>query len=153
MLLLGCSAKLDTFGELKENSQLASVRAISPKPKVINAGIVFLDESSYLCMPTSHFGIEESDDILSVQTSCDCTVASIVLYKESKTKISRSLRIDFKPESSPATSNVSPVNLEIKITLKHSEASTTEVAINLLHTTRVHYTVDRQDRTEVREAH
>ena len=51
-------------------------------PVIIDAGIVFADEANYLCLPFSRLGIEDSDEVLSVRSSCECSRPYIVSYHQ-----------------------------------------------------------------------
>ena len=84
----------------------------------IDAGIVFADETSYLCIPFSRVGVADRKDVLSVTTSCECTSASIVQFVDVNAQLANALRVDFTPESAASESQTAAVNLGIVITLR-----------------------------------
>jgi len=98
---------------------------------IIDAGIVFADEASYLCVPLSRLGIADADEVLSVDTSCDCSRPSIVHFDESPSKTARALRIDFIPEPVTARSKHATSNLSVVVTLRLREGRTTVAKIKI----------------------
>ena len=52
----------------------------------IDLGVVFADEASYVCFPLSRFGIESAQQIVDVQSSCNCAVPSIVIFESLKVR-------------------------------------------------------------------
>ncbi len=131
--LVGCGA----FTDASSNSVTefaASDFSNSPAGSLIDAGIVFAHESSYLCVPLSRLGIAETDEVMSVQTSCECIQASIVQFYESTSNTARALRVDFRPEPATADMIHVPSNLIVKVILQFSGSRTKEATIQFLHT-------------------
>lgn len=133
--LMGCGAITDASGNSVAEFATSDF-SNSPDQSMIDAGIVFADEASYLCVPLSRLGISDSDEVLSVQTSCECTRPSVVQFDESPSKTARALRIDFRPEPSTSDSKHAPSNLAVKVTLRFTGGRTTVVTIQFLHTIR-----------------
>lgn len=113
--LVGCGPITEASGnsvaEIEASDFNSSVQC------VIDAGIVFANEESYLCVPLSRVGIMDSDEVVSVQTSCDCTQASIVQFYKSSAETTRALRIDFTRDSATASTKRAPSNLSVEVTL------------------------------------
>lgn len=61
----------------------------------IDAGVVFVDEATYRCIPLSELGVESVDQIKSIETSCECLQPSTVGYHESSNAVDHALRLDF----------------------------------------------------------
>ncbi len=93
----GCGPLADASSQSLDSLSL-NQKPSSLAPVVIDAGITFADEASYLCIPLTRFGVGDSEDVLSVETSCDCTQASIVSFNESAQRKSKALRLDFVSE-------------------------------------------------------
>ena len=81
----------------------------------IDAGVVFADEASYLCVPLSRFGISSSTEVQSVRTSCDCTPPPIVQFCDSTGKMERALRLDFAVELASDCANPTSSNLAFEV--------------------------------------
>jgi len=130
----GCEANADASGSSIAEQLKGGLRKPSV-PTVIDAGIIFADEASYLCVPLRRLGIADSDEVLSVITSCECTDPSIVRFNESRNKVSRALYVKFAPESAIPTVEPTPLNLGVVITLEMSSGQITSATIQFLHTT------------------
>ncbi len=102
-------------------------------PVVVEAGIIFANEDNYLCVPLSRFGIADSEEVLSVETSCECTQPSIITYKESPQQELRGLRIDIEPETNSTQFRSSALAVAVKI---HLEKRTALATVRFLHTIR-----------------
>ncbi|MCY3010105.1 MAG: hypothetical protein NTY42_09715 [Planctomycetota bacterium] len=61
----------------------------------IDAGVLFLDESAYLCVPFQQLGIDDSSRIESLISSCDCVRPSWVQYLSTAGKRKSAVRLDF----------------------------------------------------------
>ena len=130
--LLGCGVITDASG--KSVSEFAtSDFSNTPSQCVIDAGIVFADEAKYLCVPLTQLGIADSDEVLSVNTSCECTHVSIVQFGKSSTTTARALRIDFRSETATSDSKQALSNLAVKVTLQLSNGHTAVATIQFLH--------------------
>ena len=58
---------------------------VAPAPMEIDAGVIFSDRASYLCLPLSRFGMSSSDDIETIVSSCEYVKPSLVRYSGSFT--------------------------------------------------------------------
>ncbi len=105
----------------------------APAQSVIDAGIVFANEASYLCVPLRRLGIADSDEVITVQSSCDCSLPSIIQFDESPIKTARALRIDFIPEPATASSKRATSNLSVEVTLRLREGRTKVTTIRFVH--------------------
>ena len=77
------------------NTSAKSMQSNLPARFVIDAGIVFSQEASYFCIPLSRVGVVESSEVLSVTSTCECCIPSVVQYVEVDGATGRALRIDF----------------------------------------------------------
>ena len=100
------------------------------------AGVVFGDQPNFLCLPLSRFGITNSDEVLSVRSSCECTRVSIVKYRDTAYGTGSGLRIDFVPEVSVSSSAFVPAELAIDVTFEFVDGRSTIASIHFLHTQR-----------------
>ncbi len=129
----GCGPIADASG--KTFSDFSSIDQEKDSTQLIDVGLIFADEASYLCVPLSRFGIASSHEVLSVQSSCACLRPSIVHYHESTNNISRALRIDFVQETRSANSNFVPASLAVEITMRLSGGECVLARIRFLHVT------------------
>ncbi|HAC92291.1 MAG TPA: hypothetical protein DCF63_16930 [Planctomycetaceae bacterium] len=106
----------------------------------LDAGVVFADELSYLCVPLSRIGGLATADILSMESSCDCVRPSLVRYLDSTGEEVGGLRLDFLREqgnkiiSGTKPNNATILSVELKLNLRDSEERTLDV--NFLQTHR-----------------
>ncbi len=104
---------------------------------VIDGGIVFADEASYMCVPLSRMGIGELDEVLSVKSSCECADPTIVRFEEASRNVARALHLKFAPELAMLNAGVAPSNLGVVIKLELSSGRTASATIQFLHTKQV----------------
>lgn len=71
----------------------------SPKPSsTFDAGILFANESSYVCIPLEKLGIDIAKEIFSVKSSCQCVRPSVVRYRQRESVGGIALQLDFVEE-------------------------------------------------------
>jgi hypothetical protein len=56
---------------------VADTPATLPEEVLIDAGIVFADRASYLCLPFEKVGLPTDASVVSIESSCDCMAPSI----------------------------------------------------------------------------
>ena len=132
--LVGCESHTNASGDSVKEFEAGEFN--TTHQCVIDAGVVFADEASYLCVPLSRLGIADSNEVLSVFTSCECTRASIVHIDVSSTKTVQLLRIDFLPEPATAGSQRATSNLSVEVTLRPREGRTTAAKIQFMYAIR-----------------
>lgn len=104
----GCGAQIGDatpLSEKREGTQLSRApiaavertRASDPIDRYsMDAGVVFIREASYRCIPLAEFGIETADQVESVDSSCECVRPRLVSYLDD-TQVSRdAVRLDFR---------------------------------------------------------
>lgn len=124
----------DSDGEAELPRALRDTVAVSSS---IDAGIVFANQSSYICVPLAQIGVMHSDDVISVKSSCECVQPLIVEYLEAPAKVGRALRVDFIPELSHSIAPTAPAKLAVEIILELDGGSKKTASIKFLHTTMV----------------
>ena len=99
----------------------------------IDAGIIFSDQSNYLCIPLNRIGISSPSQIESIRTSCECVTASLVKYRENATKTVDAVRIDFVQETKNSPSFQAPaINLEVDVRILLSNGLTKSLPIRFV---------------------
>ena len=111
------------------------------------AGVMFVDESSYLCFPLSRFGVASARDVVSVDSSCDCAEGSLLAFRDVRGDSVDALRIDFIPEkkveggdrdrSRDGSGDGKAASLMVELTLQLRSGGPKTVTVEFLHTTRV----------------
>ncbi len=114
---------------ISTTATIGSDRAID----VFDAGIVFNDQPHYVCILLSRLGVSDSAEIDSIQSSCDCTVASIVAIRESATRTREAIRIDFKQGGSTERSS----SLQVQFTINTWNGDSRNFAIRFLSTSQL----------------
>jgi hypothetical protein len=130
VLATGCS-NLASGGDGKSASTTSS--KLPSVQSVLDAGVVFSDRTSYLCWPFDAIGLEEGNEVQSIQSSCDCVQASVIDYPKVGNSLGRGLLIEFKAETHRKSKEV-PAALGVVLTLQLANGSERVVTVNLLHT-------------------
>jgi hypothetical protein len=113
-----------------------SVNSLVSPAVVLDAGIIFVDETSYLCVPFSRLGIVNSDAVVSLKSSCECVRPSIVQFAESSDTIGRALRLDVRSVPVTVGSSLLPSKLSVEVHLQLDNGQSATTKIQFLHTTR-----------------
>jgi hypothetical protein len=100
----------------------------------IDAGVIFSDRASYLCIPLSRFGLPSSNDIESIVCSCDCVKPSLAQYSVSSTTTANGVLIEFVPDEPSANTTAQPIHLGVELKLTMRGGQTQTFTINFLHT-------------------
>ena len=99
----------------------------------IDAGVIFSDRASYLCLPLSRFGISNSDDIETIVSSCECVKPSLVRYSDSSTTTADGVLFEFIPDEVPPDTTPQPMGLGVVTTFTMVGGETRTVTVNFLH--------------------
>jgi len=71
----------------------------SNTPLKFDLGIVDRERGGYFCMPLSRLPLDWSDEIVSINTSCQCTIAKVVEYLRTDGAIKKALIIEIASSS------------------------------------------------------
>ncbi len=155
-----CSGADDAFGRVGVSVSAAGDTAKVTAPRVsakstsvttvdahyiIDAGVLLADQPSYLCVPLGRLGISSTDEVIAVNSSCECTEPSIVVYRETQSQLARALRVDILPEPKASDSESVPASLAVEVTLELAGGRSTTATIQFLHTTLVDADVTNAD--------
>ena len=99
----------------------------------IDAGVIFSDRSSYLCIPPSRFGLSCSDDIETIVSSCECVKPSLVRYSDSLTTTADGVLFEFIPDGVYRETTPQPIHLAVEVKLTMVGGLTRTVTVNFLH--------------------
>ena len=129
----GCGSPLGLFADATHDSagSLTDSRKLST---AFDAGVVFVNEASYLCIPLQKLGIDPSQEILSVKSSCDCVRPSVVRFLQRRSQKGFALRLDFVEETKGQKDETSPSSLAVEIKFQFASGTEQSVTIQFLHT-------------------
>jgi hypothetical protein len=128
------------IGDSTANSLLVQSGEALGNRVVIDAGIVFADESSYLCFPLSSLGIYQADSIEGMHSSCECIRPRLVRYLDHSREIVDAMRLDFVADGA-MTSNDDrqsywPSLLSVELRLELASGNERTIRVNFLETVR-----------------
>jgi hypothetical protein len=127
--LLGCVRSSNSGNATAPNN----VVNVDSRTHQVDAGVVFWNRASYLCVPLSRFQITGDQNPIAVSTSCKCLTATIVSYQHDSTETARAVLLEFEPSIGTAIpENPSSLAVTVKVALSSGEAR--ELSVNFLHT-------------------
>jgi hypothetical protein len=108
-------------------------------PPAVDAGVVFIDRESYLCLPLERVGLPPDTHVTSIKASCDCVEPSLVKYVAPGGAVEKGLMLRFTAEpagdSSSDRSSQAAMSLGVLVDLQLNDGTTHRFTVNLLHTT------------------
>ena len=131
----GCSGPVG----LSADANHIPVSSLSDSRKastVFDAGVLFANEASYLCIPLEKLGIDPSQEIVSLKSSCECVRPSVIRYFKRQSQEGVALRLDFGDDSN-GKDETSPTPLSVEIQFEFAVGAKQSVTIQLLHTTQI----------------
>lgn len=132
----GCGSPLGLFADatIPATSQSSHIRSSSNR---YDAGVLFANEASYLCLPLQKLGIDPAHEILSVKSSCECVRPSMVRFLQRRSQKGFALRLDFVEDTKGQKEETSPSSLAVEIKLQFASGTEQSVTIQFLHTTQM----------------
>ena len=132
----GCGSPLGLFADatIPAASQFSHVGCSSNR---YDAGVLFANEESYLCLPLEKLGIDPAQEIVSVTSSCECVRPSVVRYLQRRSQEGVALRLDFVEDTQRQEHETSPCSLAVEIKLQFASGTEQSVTIQFLHTTQM----------------
>jgi hypothetical protein len=133
MACLGCGQALKV--EPKPHSNNDSVVS---KDFVLSldAGVVFSDTSTYLCLPTARLKILAKDRIVELKSSCECVVPTVERYISADGETLSGIRLDFIPDSTKSKALVRSPLLSVMVTGKLESGQALRFSVTFLHASR-----------------
>ena len=102
----------------------------------IDAGVIFSDRSSYLCIPLSRFALSSSENIESTVSSYECVKPSLVRYSDSSTTTADGVLFEFIPDEASPDTAAEPMRLGVVTTLTLVGGATRTLTLSFLHAQR-----------------
>jgi hypothetical protein len=116
-LFSGCTES--TVASSLSRNPVAAVSAEHSETELtFDAGMFFIDEPSYVCIPFERLGISEDRNVVAVVSSCECIVPTIVRYQSGAQKSKSAVRFDLKAESKTESKGPMLASLGVKMTIK-----------------------------------
>ncbi len=125
---LGCGSPVGLSADLSSSSTTVARKS----PIIYDAGVVFANEASYVCIPLEKLGIDVGEDIVSIKSSCECVRPSVVRYLKRKSVDGVAMRFDFAEESK-AQVEPNPIALGVELTVQFANGGEQSVMIQFLH--------------------
>jgi len=120
-IFLGIASLLFSSGcEVSNATSLVGKTEAGPAHAEIDAGVIFGDRSSYLCIPLSRFGIASSGEIESLDSSCECVKPTLVHYSDTAATVADGLLLEFVAEDHASDSTPQPMHLAVDVRLTFS---------------------------------
>jgi hypothetical protein len=121
--------------EAKKAPSYPAAKSSTVKPEIneIDVGIIFSNESSYLCFALEDLGIAHAEEIRAVRSSCDCVEPELVKYKKTDDIQGFALRLSFIAEANPEPIQRS-VQLAVKVEFEFDDNRKQELDVKVLHT-------------------
>jgi hypothetical protein len=72
----GCSYR----AEAETAAQRTSFNSSTPRDTVLDIGVILRGRPTYVCYPLTRFRIDDPDDLVAIETSCECVQAETETY-------------------------------------------------------------------------
>lgn len=119
--------------EVSDATPSVGKTAVDAATREIDAGVIFCDRSSYLCIPLSRFGPSSSQDIESLVSSCECVKPSLVRYSDSSITTADGPVFGFIADETFPDTTPQPVRLAVEVLLTMVGGEVPTVTVNFLH--------------------
>jgi len=106
----------------------ANLRGRGTSQKVVDLGVVFAQRGGRFVFPYEDFGLAESAEVASVQSSCECVLASPAHFMGTGGTAS-ALEITVQPESRPARA---PQRLRVLLDIELAGGASHQATVDLL---------------------
>jgi hypothetical protein len=110
----GCITSIDTSSSVPSKDQTNSATGA----RKFDAGVVFANESSHLCLPFEIIGLDPTARVLSIRTSCECVTASQTAFVGIDKRPKRGIRLSWSKESINDFSSYGPVSLDVIVDIE-----------------------------------
>ncbi len=105
---------------------------VAPANLEIDAGVIFGDRLSYLCLPLSQFGLASSDDVETIHSSSESVRAPLVCYSDSSASTVDGVLFEFIPDEASPNTIPQPVRRSAAVKLAMVSGETRTVTVNFL---------------------
>lgn len=112
----------------------------------IDAGVVFADRASYLCVPVKQLGIDGDFSTARIGTSCECVQGRVVAYRNSSGESELAVLLDFNPDPGHASSaDKQSLMLGVIVTVAFTDGRSQEFTVDLVHCPSVDLVAERRE--------
>lgn len=96
----------------------------------------WLDAQVFLCLTLEEVGLRSIDEVVSVDSSCDCVAPRMVKYQASESASARGILVEFLDESvgKALHGSTAPAHLGVIVTATLADGREHDFVVNLLHT-------------------
>ncbi len=116
---------------LEAQAGYSAPRAANPTGSIVDIGVVFAQRGGQFVFPYSEFGLNDSDEVLSIDSSCECVHARPVQYASGKGRQSPAIEITVESDSVPASA---PQRLRVVLQFSLASGEAREGKVDFLNT-------------------
>jgi len=128
LILFGCNVSTATTATTAETND-----DVEPAALEIDAGVIFRDRASYLCVPLSRFGLSNSDNIKTIASTCEGVKPSLVRYFGTGAAAVDGVLFEFVSDGKAAE----PLLLGLAIVITMDDGETRTITVSFLETQQV----------------
>jgi hypothetical protein len=118
-----------------------AIDGTTESPIVVEAGVIFADRESYLCLPFERLCLPVATSVVSVASSCECVEPQVVAYRTQHGECAKAVLLRFVKEDieviDPDAFSSTPIvaaSLGVLVDVTLADGSTRSFKVNLLHT-------------------
>jgi hypothetical protein len=105
----------------------------SASERTFDAGMFFIDEPSFLCIPFERLGISEDRVVVSVTSSCDCIKPSVVKYRNGEQGSKSAIRLSLLAINDAVHKHSRPVSLGVNVVVRYDDDQQQVFVVNFQH--------------------
>jgi hypothetical protein len=132
IFLSGC-AESTVISSLSKDPVSAVSAERSASERTFDAGMFFIDEPSYLCIPFERLGISEDRVVVSVTSSCDCIKPSVVKYRNGEQGSKSAIRLSLIAIDDAVNKHSRPVSLGVNVIVRYDDDQQQVFVVNFQH--------------------
>ncbi len=129
--LLAMLTSVGCFDQAAGRVDSSRAEAVRSEPKEVNLGIVFAQRGERQVFSREDLGLPESDEFVSIESSCACVNARFVQYHSSSKRTRSAVEIVVESEDIPV---LVPQRLRVQLLFTLSSGVVYEVCVDFLNT-------------------
>lgn len=121
------------FAGCRESKATATVHSTDYGHAICNfdMGVIYSEQSSYLCIPLDRFGVDSAKSIESIESSCECVKPSLIKYSESSSSEKEGVLFTFVPEK--AVTQARRLAVEVRLIVSGGDIRTRTAILTFIH--------------------
>jgi hypothetical protein len=128
-----------TSGCSRSTTEASCGSADLPHTGVVNAGIVFANETNYRCMSLEELGLPPNAQVMAIRTSCNCIKVTEVAFLGTAGLVRKGIRLLWPEEVLKDPASFRPADLGVSVEIEfratpESDAQIHSFTLSFLHT-------------------